>query len=146
MAESLLPPYQALSPVSLDLEARRVGDAVHVQAKVQAQLGFVCSRTGEPGTTTLDLDLHELFERGNTKALNLRAGVDSDALDGDEPYHIVDGRLDVEPFLREQIVLAQDPWPTADEAPEPVEEEAIWSSGGKDVDPRWAKLKDIELS
>jgi uncharacterized metal-binding protein YceD (DUF177 family) len=150
VADSLLPPYQAESPVSLDIEAQRVGEAVHVHAKVRVTLSYACSRTSEPGHTTLDLDLHELFERGKTKALNLRAGVDSEALDGDEPYLIADGRLDVEPFLREQIVLAQDPWPTVGEpsgdGAASADETPLWSSGGGDVDPRWAKLKDIELS
>ncbi len=150
VAESLLPAYQAESPVSLDIEAQRIGDAVHVHAKVRMQLGFLCSRTMEPGHQTLELDLHELFERGHSHTLNLRDGVDTDELAGDEPYLIADGRLDVEPFLREQIVLAQDPWPVLDagegEDRGEAVQDALWSSGGNDVDPRWAKLKDIELS
>ncbi|MEZ4268835.1 MAG: YceD family protein [Myxococcota bacterium] len=148
VAESLLPPYHAESPVALDIEAKRIGDAVHVHAKVRVELGFSCSRTMEPGHSVLELDLHELFERGHAKALNLRDGVDSDELAGDEPYVITDGRLDVEPFLREQIVLAQDPWPTVESSgdADTKTEDPLWSSGGNDVDPRWAKLKDIELS
>lgn len=154
VAESLLPPYQAESPVSLDIEAQRIGDSVHVHAKVRLQLGFLCSRTMEPGYQTLELDLHELFERGHSNTLNLRDGVESEELAGDEPYLIVDGRLDVEPFLREQIVLAQNPWPILDagdgkgrgQAVTEAVKEPLWSSGGNDVDPRWAKLKDIELS
>lgn len=146
MTESLLPPYTATSPVQVDLEARRVAENVLVSGRATVELAFECSRTLAPGLTTLDVDVHELFTPGERHALNLEAGVDADDLEAtDEPWILEGGRLDLEPLLRETLVLAQDPYPVVGDKGEADEDRPLWQSGRGEVDPRWARLKDIKL-
>ena len=40
-------------------------------------------------------------------------------------------------------MLAQDPYPVVQDGPE--DDGPLWSSEVEPIDPRWAKLKDIEL-
>jgi hypothetical protein len=49
--------------------------------------------------------------------------------------------------VRESIVLAQDPYPVAANAPAPDETVTapLWSSTLDGVDPRWERLKSIKL-
>lgn len=143
LGDSLLDPYTAISPLDVSIEVLRIGDNVHVNGKLHVRLAFACSRTLEPGEMDLDVTLGELFQPADTNKMNLGSGVDSEDLEGDEPY-VYDGPIiDLEPFVREQLVLAQEPYPRIDVA-EPSDEPA-WKDRADQGDPRWAKLRDVKL-
>ncbi|TNF28292.1 MAG: DUF177 domain-containing protein [Deltaproteobacteria bacterium] len=148
-AASLLDAYRALGDLHVRLEVRRVNDNVLVLGKASIRLGFDCSRTLAPSETTLDFELSELYVPEGQNDFNLGAGVDVsdvDAMD-DEPYVITNGSVDLEQLLREELVLAQDPYPVADADPraDDEDEKPAWSSAPVEVDPRWAALAKVKL-
>ena len=143
--DSLLDAYRPLSPLSVQIDARLIGENVLVEVKLSTTLGFECSRTLKPGKTALSLSVSELFQPGESQDLNLGAGVDSDDLEGDQPYMFSGNQIDLEPLVREQLVLAQNPYPTVSEAAE-APADAVWSSGNNDIDPRWAELSKLNLN
>ena len=142
---SLLDAYSVQSPLGCEVDARLIGPNVLVEIKLTVTLGFECSRTLKPGQKQLEVSVSELFQPGEAQELNLGAGVDSEELEGDQPYMFSDNRIDLEPLVREQLVLAQEPYPTVTEASED-HTEAAWSSGAQDIDPRWAELTKLNLN
>ena len=146
LGDTLLPPYKLLKDAVLSLEVRRVEDNVWVEGKVTLQLRFECSRTLEPGEMTINVGLSELYQPGTRTDVNLGDGLDCDDLDSDEPYVFDGGQLDLEPLIREQLVLAQPPYPVVEAAPDDAEDTVVWSSHEQDVDPRWAELKKLTLN
>tara|TARA_Y100000994_G_C15506697_1_gene365851 strand:+ start:85 stop:615 length:531 start_codon:yes stop_codon:yes gene_type:complete len=147
LAESLLEPYAATSPMSVEIDLKRIGDNILVQGSLELGVSFKCSRTGAPDSQQLSIEMSELFQPVNSNTMNFRdAEISSEELGSDEPFVYEGNRIDLEPFVRESLVLAQDPFPTHSEATEPKEGSAAWSSRGDEIDPRWAQLKDLELS
>ncbi|PJB72031.1 MAG: hypothetical protein CO096_08595 [Armatimonadetes bacterium CG_4_9_14_3_um_filter_66_14] len=149
LAPSLIDAYEARSGLRLRLEVRPVNDNVLVLGKASIVLGFACSHTGLPAETTLVLDFSELFVPEDSHEFNLGDGVDVtdiDAMD-DEPYLIKDGIIDLETLVREELVLAQDPYPIADAGSraDDADELPAWSSASVEVDPRWAALAKVKL-
>ncbi len=143
LAHALLPAYEADGPAHVQLDVRRVGSSVSVVGELRWTLRFACSRTGEPGKVTLEVPVRELVEPASASHVSLEGGVDTELADLDEPY-VHDGEaLDLETLVNEKLVLAQDPYPVIDSAA-PAGGPA-WSSSTDEVDPRWAKLKHIEL-
>lgn len=146
-AESMLPAYRAISPLKLSLEVQPVGDNVLVRGKAAVTLEFECSRTLETSSTRLETAIAELFVPGEKHHLKLDDGeeVSSDDLT-DEPWVIENGKIDLEALVREHVVLAQDPYPVAANAPTGETSDApLWSSHLDGVDPRWERLKSIKL-
>ena len=146
LGDTLLPPYAVLEPVSLSIEVRRVEDNVWVEGKVDMQLGFECSRTLDRGEMTLRVRISELFQPSSRHHVNLGEGLDCDDLDTDVPYVYDEGRLDLEPLIRERLVLAQPPYPVVEPAPEGQSDVLVWSSKEQDVDPRWEQLKKLTIN
>lgn len=146
LGDTLLPPYTALEPVSLSIDVKRVEDNIWVEGKVSMRLRFECSRSLEPGEMTLNIRVRELFQPGSRDNLNLGDGLDLDDLDSDEPYVFEGGRLDLEPLIREQLVLAQPPYPVVEAAPDGSTDTPAWSSHEQDVDPRWEELKKLTIN
>lgn len=148
VAESLLDPYRALSPVSLRLEVERMGDNVLVRGRAEVRLGYECSRTMVPAEVALVAPFAELFMEGDKHHHNLvELEVSSDEL-VDEPWLIEGGKIDLEALVRESIVLAQDPYPLAPGIERGDEAEAaapVWTSAAGDIDPRWERLKSLKL-
>lgn len=148
-AESVLPAYRAISPVSLSLEVQPVGDNVLVRGTAAVTLEFDCSRTLETASIRLETPITELFVPGDKHHLKLDDGeeVSSDDLT-DEPWIIENGRIDLEGLVREHLVLAQDPYPVAAPAtvaPTEPNPAPLWSSALDGVDPRWERLKSLKL-
>jgi uncharacterized metal-binding protein YceD (DUF177 family) len=143
LGDSLLAAYKAEAPVTLRLDVRRFGDNIHVDGEVSTTLGFQCSRTLAPGRVDLRVPLGELFQPGHAHKLNLGAGVESEELEGDEPFYYEGDSVDFEPFIREQIVLAQDPYPRLEDGPE--DSGPAWTNAGDSVDPRWSKLRLVKV-
>ena len=146
LGDTLLSPYKLLADAVLSIEARRVEDNIWVEGKVTLELGFECSRTLVPGEMTINVSLSELFQPGTRSDVNLGDGLDCDDLDSDEPYIFDGGQLDLEPLIREQLVLAQPPYPVVEAAPDDADETVVWTSNEQDVDPRWAQLKKLSLN
>jgi uncharacterized metal-binding protein YceD (DUF177 family) len=146
LAESLLEAYTATSPMTVQIELRRVGDNILVQGTLEIGVSYKCSRTGAAHSTHFNVDMSELFQPMNSHTMSFRdTVVSSEELGTDEPFMYEGNRIDLEPFVRENLVMAQDPFPTHSEANELTESAIAWSSRGDEIDPRWTKLKDLEL-
>ena len=146
---SLLEPYRAIAPVSLNLELKRINLNIIVQGSIKTSLEFVCGRTTKIGSMPIAIELHELCQPNEQAFTNLGEGIESELI-GDEPY-LYDGKqLDVEPIIREEIVLAQPPYPHVSGEPDSKHTKskhtATWSSGAGEIDTRWEKLKDLKLN
>ena len=125
-------------------------DNVLAQGHAEVTVHFECSRTLAPSELRLRFDFSELFVPENRHEFNLGAGLDVDDVDGmeAEPYAIVGGVVDLEQLLREELVLAQDPYPVAVPSALPDDSDdnpPIWTSAKVDVDPRWAQLAKLKL-
>jgi len=149
VGESLLEAYRALSPLAVRIEVRKMNGNVFVQGRAQIRVGFDCSRTLEPAERDLDVAFHELFVPEGQREINLGDGIDADELD-DEPYAIVDGVVDLEQLLREELVLAQDPYPkvspgSGDDMDSDDSDAPAWTSAADDGDPRWAGLAKLKV-
>ena len=132
--------------MTVEMELKRIGDNILVRGTLELRVSYKCSRSGSPDSTQLSVSMSELFQPANSRTMNLRgAEVSSEDLGADEPYMYEGNRIDLEPFVRENLVMAQDPFPTHSEATELIEGSVAWSSRGDEIDPRWAKLKDLEL-
>lgn len=145
LGDSVLDAYEAAAPLRVDLEVRKVNESIYVQGSLEVSLTFACSRTLAPGRAELKVPVSELYQPAALHALSLGTDVEADDLDKDEPYVYEHGRVDLEPLLREQLVLAQEPFPTVVSTPDGDDDAVLWSSGADEIDPRWAKLKDIKL-
>ena len=146
LTESLLEAYTATSPMAVEMELKRIGDNILVRGTLEVDVTYKCSRTGAPDSTHLSVSMSELFQPISNRTMNFRdAEVSSEELGTDEPFMYEGNRIDLEPFVRENLVMAQNPFPTHSEASELTEGSIAWSSRGDEIDPRWAKLKDLEL-
>lgn len=143
LGDTLLDAYTALGPVHVQLSARRLHSSVYVEGTVSVDLSFECSRTLVPGQTVLSVALSELFQPEGAMELKLGDGLDADAIDDTPWTYDSSKRIDLEPLIREELVLAQEPFPTVE--PAAASEGPVWTSTSEDVDPRWSKLKDIKL-
>jgi uncharacterized metal-binding protein YceD (DUF177 family) len=143
--ESLLDAYTALSPLEMSLTATPVGNAVRVHGEFELTVTFACSRTLKPGQRRIAVKVNELFQPGTAETLNLDGGLDTEVL-SEEPYTYVDGELDLEALIREQLVLAQEPYPVLDENPSDTDNGPVWPPKGTVVDPRWSALQELELN
>ena len=146
LEDSVLDAYHALGPARVEISVRAVNESVYVEGSLELELGFECSRTMTAGRTRIRVPVSELFQPAALHALNLGAEIGSEELDGDEPYlfDAAAGVVDLEPLLREQLVLAQPPYPTVPEAGDDAG--PAWSSAPDEGDPRWARLRDLDLS
>jgi uncharacterized metal-binding protein YceD (DUF177 family) len=146
LGDTLLDVYKASSPVQVALRLRVFGDNVYAEGRVQLQVTFEDSLTLEEGTKVLDFEMHELFVPANTHRVKLDGGVDGE-IEGDEPSTFDGVTVNLEQALREAIVFAQDPYPRITE-PDVDEEpkEPVWKDPADLGDPRWAKLRDVDLN
>ena len=144
LESSLLEPYRAKEPVVINLEVKAINSSILVQGSVKTNLEFVCGRTTKIGSMPIAIEFNELCQPTSQAFANLGDGVES-ALIGDEPYLYEGHDLNVEPIIREEIVLAQPPYPHVSEEKN-SEEKAVWSSGAGEIDARWEKLKGLKLN
>jgi uncharacterized protein len=128
------------STVELDLRLESVVEGVLVSAEVHAPLAAECGRCLQPVTTQLDVPVAELFV--------YESAADDD--DGEVP--VLDGDfVDLEPVLRDAVVLALPLNPVCDE-----DCAGLCAKCGArladvepdhahdDVDPRWAVLAPLQ--
>jgi uncharacterized protein len=125
------------SPVSLDLRLESVMDGVLVSATLHAPLSAECGRCLEPVTDDVEVSVTELF------------GYEPDPEDEELP--VLDGDLlDLEPILRDAVVLALPLNPVCDDACAGLcatcgERLADLDPGHQHdaADPRWAALSSL---
>ncbi len=149
LGDTLLDPYTASGPLVFQLEVRRMDANVLVEGHLDLDLAFQCSRTLEPGSTHLRVRLGELFQPASSHSMKFSDGLDADEVEADEIYAYEGSTIDLEPFVREQLVLAQDPYPVV-EARAALGDDAdaspVWTSDGGAIDPRWEALKDLKIN
>ncbi len=146
LAPSLLAAYSPSGAVAVTLLVRKFNANIYAEGRLDATVRFRCSRTLEPGTARLTIDVTELFQPQTASSVNLSDGVDADHID-DELRTYEGKTIDLEPMLRELLVLAQEPYPTVGGASAPADPDTpLWRSNPDDVDPRWAALKNLKLN
>jgi DUF177 domain-containing protein len=89
------------APLELDLRLESVAEGVLVTGTVTAPLTGQCGRCLDPVSDELDVDVCELFAYPDS--------VTDETTEQDETHRIVDDLLDVEPMVRDVVVLAL-PW------------------------------------
>ncbi|MHC5903264.1 YceD family protein [Streptomyces sp. S6] len=96
------------APLELELRLESVMEGVLVTGTARAQAEGECVRCLEPVEFDLDAEFQEMFsypdadERGRPK----QAEPDDDAEDDEDTLFIEDGLFDLEPVLRDAVVLA----------------------------------------
>ncbi len=136
------------SPVTLDLRLEAVMEGVLVTGTARAGLEGECARCLDPITDPVDVTFQELFLYDDQRRDSTGQ---HEADEDDEVSTLEDDLLDLEPLLRDAVVLAlpfqplcEDDCPglctecgaSLKEDPEHTHEEPI--------DPRWAALADID--
>jgi uncharacterized protein len=128
------------SPVELDLRLEAASEGVFVSGTAAAELTGECSRCLEPLADEVEVHIGELFAYPGSVTVA--------TTEEDEVSHVVDDLIDVEPVVRDAVLLALPLAPLCREdceglCPECGERWADLASGhGHDtMDPRWAALR-----
>ena len=128
------------SPLDLDLRLESVAEGVLVTGTVTAQTEGECGRCLDPVAQTVQVQLVELFAYPGSAT--------EETTDEDEIARLVDDRIDLEPVIRDAIVLALPLTPLCD-----PDCEGLCSGCGERladlpedhthelIDPRWAGLQ-----
>jgi uncharacterized protein len=127
------------APVRLDLRLESVMEGVLVSGEVTAPLVGSCARCLEPIEDTLELDVQELYAY---------SGSTTEETSEEDEVRLVEGeRIDLEPMVRDAVVLSLPLAPVCDEdcAGLCVECGRRWEDLPDDhtheqLDPRWAEL------
>ncbi|QNP69954.1 DUF177 domain-containing protein [Streptomyces roseirectus] len=142
------------APVELELRLESVMEGVLVTGTARAQAEGECVRCLEPVELELDADFQEMFsypdadERGRPK----KAEPDDDAEDDEDRLFIEDGLFDLEPVLRDAVVLALPMQPVCQEDCQGLCSECgvrLTDEPGHHhdaVDIRWAALQGLAVS
>lgn len=131
------------SDLVLDLRLESVSEGVLVSGTAQVELAGECARCLEPLTDELVVDVMQLF---------VYPGHENEA-DDDEIGRLIDDYVDLEPLLRDAVVLALPLAPVCSDdcvglCPDcgarlaDVEPD----HGHEAVDPRWAALRQLDSS
>ncbi|HEY5135042.1 MAG TPA: YceD family protein, partial [Candidatus Nanopelagicales bacterium] len=139
------------SEVELDVRLESVIDGVLVSGTALVQLTGECSRCLDPISDELEVDLQELYVYGETDSRGrpvAHESVEDDA--DDEQARLVGDHLDLEPVLRDAVVLDLPLAPVCrDDCPglcpqcgfrledDPEHDHDV-------IDPRWAALAGLE--
>jgi uncharacterized protein len=134
------------SPVMFDLRLEAVMEGVLVSGTASADLEGECARCLEPIEDDLTIELQELFLYDDT-----RDGVDPDADEETDVRRTEGDLIDLEPVLRDAVVLALPFQPLCqDDCPGLCVECGARLADDPDhrhddpIDPRWAALQELE--
>ncbi|HEY8982776.1 MAG TPA: YceD family protein [Streptomyces sp.] len=142
------------APVELELRLESVMEGVLVTGTARAQAEGECVRCLEPVGLEVDAEFQEMFsypdadERGRPK----QAEPDDDAEDDEDRLFIEDGLFDLEPVLRDAVVLALPMQPVCqDDCQGLCSECGVRLADDPDhhhdaVDIRWAALQELSGS
>ncbi|WP_328309276.1 YceD family protein [Actinomycetospora sp. NBC_00405] len=128
-------------PIHLDLRLESVMEGVLASGTVQTDVVGECSRCLESFTDHVDVDLTELYAYPDS--------VTDDTADEDEVSRIVDERIDLEPAVRDAVLLELPVTPLCREDCPGVEssDPEAWAfvpagEARETIDPRWAALQE----
>ncbi|ANZ16057.1 YceD family protein [Streptomyces noursei] len=91
-------------PIELDLRLEAVMDGVLVTGTARATVKGECVRCLEPLERVLEADFQELFSYPDADVRTTESG--DDAEDEEDTFYIEDDLFDLEPVLRDAVVLA----------------------------------------
>jgi uncharacterized protein len=91
------------SGIECDVRLESVIEGVLVSGTARVRLEGECSRCLDPISDELEVDLQELYVYPETDARG--RAVTSDADEDDEQRYVVDEHVDLEPLLRDAVVL-----------------------------------------
>jgi uncharacterized protein len=130
------------SDLVLDLRLESVSEGVLVSGTTRVTLTGECSRCLDPLTEELEVDVQQLFVYPGNE-------IDEDGED-DEIGRLVDDYVDLEPLLRDAVVLALPLAPVCrDDCPGLCPDcgarlaDVELGHGHDQVDPRWAALRAV---
>jgi len=133
------------SDLVLDLRLESVSEGVLVSGTIQVMLTGECARCLDPLTSHLEVDIQQLFVYPGNE-------IDEDDED-DEIGQLVDDYVDLEPVLRDAVVLALPLAPVCREdcpglCPQCGARLADVDPGHRhdEVDPRWAALRAVSTT
>ncbi len=143
------------APVEIDLRLEAVVEGVLVTGTATAALEGECARCLDPIADEIDVRFQELFVYDDSRESRGRAGgavgQDDDGDDGDGVSTLEDDLLDLEPLLRDAVVLALPFQPLCeDDCPGLCTECGVRLKDDPDhtheapIDPRWAALTTLE--
>ncbi len=139
------------SPVDLDLRLEAVMEGVLVTGTATAGLEGECARCLDPIVDELDVTFQELFVYDDSRDSRAHATDTADGDEDDEVSTLEDDLLDLEPLLRDAVVLALPFQPLCgDDCPGLCVECGARLADDPDhahedpIDPRWAALTTIE--
>jgi uncharacterized protein len=128
-------------PIRLDLRLESVMEGVLASGTVEADVVGECSRCLETFTEHVDVDLTELYAYPDS--------VTDETADEDEVSRIVDERIDLEPAVRDAVLLELPVTPLCREDCPGVEspDPDAWAfvpagEAHERIDPRWAALQE----
>jgi len=131
------------SDLVLDLRLESVSEGVLISGTAQVSLTGECARCLEPFTGGLEVELQQLFTYPGNEA-------DSD---DDEIGRLVDDCVDLEPLLRDAVVLALPLAPACrEDCPGLCQQCGVRLAdvgpdhGHDEVDPRWAALEAMSTT
>lgn len=142
------------APVTLELRLESVMEGVLVTGTAGAKATGECVRCLEPLERELEVDFQEMYSYPEIdfKGRTLKGADAEEEDDEEESYHLEDDLFDLEPVLRDAVVLALPLQPVCQEdcpglcsvcgarlADDPDHQHEA-------ADPRWAALKDIDVN
>lgn len=128
-------------PIQLDLRLESVMEGVLASGSVEVDVAGECSRCLESFTDHVEVDLTELYAYPDSAT--------DESADPDEVSRIVDEKIDLEPAVRDAVLLELPNAPLCREdcpGPRSPDPEA-WAfvpvgSARETIDPRWAALQE----
>ena len=132
---------RAGEPIHLDLRLESVMEGVLVSGTVDADVRGECSRCLEPYDDHVEVELTELYAYPDS--------VTDESADEDEVSRIVDEKIDLEPAVRDGVLLELPNAPLCREdcpgvaSPDPESWAFVPAGSAREtIDPRWAALQD----
>ena len=129
---------RAGDPVRMDLRLESVVEGILVSGRLRGAISYSCARCLKRGESGFDLEVTELFSEGVTP-------------DDDEAYPIDEGSIDLEPMVRDAVLLGLPFSPLC----RPDCLGLCERCGGdrnlgectcaEEVDPRWAALEGLQI-
>jgi len=134
------------APVEVDLRLEAVMEGVLLTGTARAALAGECVRCLDPVTDEVEVDLQELFVYDDTRGAEL-------AEDDDEVSQLHDDLIDLEPLLRDAVVLALPFQPLCmpdcpglcPECGADLKQDPEHSHDAP-IDPRWAALTQVDTA
>jgi uncharacterized protein len=138
------------APVELELRLESVMEGVLVTGTARAPAAGECVRCLEPLERELDAEFQEMYSYPESDHRGRVLADEGDEDDEEEAYHLEDDLFDLEPVLRDAVVLALPLQPVCrEDCPGLCSECGARLADDPDhhhesVDPRWAALRDLK--